>query len=167
MPRYLKSTRRVYVPKKKWSPLFGGYSFDLVVPTGDKGAIYSESLAVNSNSTSPATTVIKVGRFKVKSEVFVPTNSAVNSSISFQAYIMFRPQNMQITSNYPSEHPEYILAWSSPSFTASSGFSMSSKLKRNLNSGDSVIVLYVFTNMTNTTVSGKLKCIYSCVACNN
>ena len=43
-----------------------------------------------------------------------------------------------------SNHPEYLLCWTSVSLDSGSTFSMTSTLKRNLNSGDGIYLLFSF-----------------------
>lgn len=85
---------------------------------------------------------------------------------------MFVPQGWGLTDlgSIVSEHPEWIMAWSvvdmpvvqaNSTLTETNKFSMSSRLKRNLNSGDRIVFYYIpFVDASSSTTTVSITCQY-------
>ena len=69
-------------------------------------------------------------------------------------YLMYVPQGMQVTNQYPNQHPEYILAYKfvgSPSVDTPSSMAQPTKVRtrlaRRLNTGDYLILYIKFSDV--------------------
>ena len=123
---------------------------------------YSNVLAQNkSESTSPTPVVIKSGNFRVQADVTLAL-TAGSASVQFYLYVIFIPQGMVPASSLEAQtlirnHPEWVMGWklvdTTPTDNLDSGFNkvtISSRLKRNLNSGDSVYVIGICPELPST-----------------
>lgn len=176
---YRRRYTRVVKPKKKWATNIRKIFFD----TGSIGSTQVGnvvSLCVNSNETTggqavaPTPTIIKTGNYKVQCDAHIGTNAS--AVIRSMMYIMYLPEGVYFpsTSSVPSQayhqnfdslsaivsrHPEWILAWRQfgsdliSSSTNLDKVSFSSRLKRNLNSGDQVVAV-VLANVDTDVVEG-------------
>lgn len=179
MPRryYRYRPRRGCVSRRKWSPTLIQGNFTLTAganPTGST-AFHTYVLCANSanqGTNVPVSTIIKVKNFKVVFDITSTSNSFRNN---FYA-IMFLPQGFVATANTPQEHPEWIMVWrtidttsaSSPAYASGiRNFQMSSRLTRNLNSGDSIILYQYAVNPTSGEASISTGFFASFVTCNN
>lgn len=157
MARYRRYRRTIIrAPKKKWASNYVGLDSDEVTYGTDGSFVYSKPLAGNAVEGIPPTPVIvKTGNFKVQFDLVI--NVAVSSIASAQAYVIFIPEgyfqtvtpttNMWL--NAVTKHPEWIMMWRQLDFGAvgtigsidTSVVKMSSRMKRNLNSGDQIYFL--------------------------
>ena len=152
MPRrYYRSRTRVIRPKKKWGSNIKNFS---ITTSGNQSiqANYT-TLVQNSVSTSnPTPVIIKAGNFKVQGDAYYISSTAGNIELSL--YVIYLPEgvNPADATAYQgliTAHPEWVLAWKFVSANRASGasteqnltFSFSSRLKRNLNSGDKIVLL--------------------------
>ena len=145
MPRYYKY-RRSYVkkvyPRKRWASNILTMNTLLTLNNGVKSDSATETLCVNSTqSTTPTPVMIKFGRVKVKGDVRTDVASN-NNYVSGIMYVVFCPQGMTVDPTLIDNHPEYILGWTQISLDSGNTFSFSSTLKRNLNSGDKIGILF-------------------------
>lgn len=142
--RYYK---RVY-PRKRWASNIGtvstriSYTHDQPVSFG-----YLELCKNSIQASNPTPVLIKFGRCKAKFDI-TPLVTAANQNTMFCiVYLMFVPQGIDlgqpdIVQPFVRNHPEYIMAWQQISLDSPSSLTLSSKLKRNLNSGDSVQLIF-------------------------
>lgn len=176
---YTRYRPRAYRSRRKWSPtLFQGVS-TLNVTASTTQALTSFITtplcgnSSNAGTTTPVSTIIKVKNFKIICDVTSSTNNVRNLFFA----IMFLPQGFTPTVTTPQEHPEWIMAWRTVDATSASSVDravgipnvqLSSRLTRNLNSGDS-IVLYqsaaLPANVTSTIINTVFYCSF--VTCNN
>lgn len=138
--RYTRGyTRRYYGRRKKWTPVF--LTEQSNVPAA---AVFGHAtLAVNQanqGATAPVATNIKVKNFRVSVDVQAPGNTAGSPSVTFA--IIFVPQSYTITANLMVEHPEWVMAWRTIDLQTTNTVQVSSRLARNLNSGDQVIFFF-------------------------
>lgn len=174
--RYYRSRRTVVVrPKKKWGSNI--VDIELTANNATSGSVSAFSriqLAQNKiEATTPTPVIIKTGNFKLQADTFFGgTSSSGVSQTSATLYIVFVPQGVEPQTYAAAEaliqnHPEWIMAWRvlEGGFTNPSGqydstrFTLSSRLKRNLNSGDSVIALLLIQNLSpDQGVQVKGKC---------
>lgn len=111
--------------------------------------------------TQTSASILKTGRFRF--------NGVFNSAATYINYIVgisFIPEGYTITANtnvdvstlgecFFYKHPEWLLSWKRLDYSASNQineFSLSSRLKRNLNSGDGIVFFVIAVNKTNTNV---------------
>lgn len=167
---YYRRSKRTY-PKQKWQMNFAdcdlslefseiegfpGNSFysihkmicQTVVPTGSSG-----------QGVVSANNIVKTGNFKVKGD-YIFTNTSSHYSIIL--YVVFVPQGISPNNTAVSNdnlgtslffsHPEWVLCWTrfDTKEDASNHFSMSSRLKRNLNSGDQIMFGALIIKKTDT-----------------
>nr|WCR62289.1 MAG: capsid protein [ssDNA virus sp.]WLW36776.1 capsid protein [ssDNA virus sp.] len=151
---------------KKWSPVLKSQAVSQNVTAG--GQLFQVvSLCANSSNieTAPTATIIKCGNFKIVGDV----NVSQSFNASGRMFCMYIPQGYTPEDTTPTEHPEWILCWRGfePGVSGLQTFSMQSKLKRNLNSGDKVILLIEATNYSSTTANVAVSVTASYVCCAN
>lgn len=162
--RYYSRRTRTVRPKKKWATnitrLVG--TQDAIVNILPKTQaeythyLYSSALVTNSATTSiPTPTILKCGNFKLKGDLrleFTLEGAGTNVRVAgCVAYIVYVPEGYDVNAQIVYQHPEWIMAWTPVDMnlvrnnvTTSQDvqkFSISSRLKRNLNSGDRVMLL--------------------------
>lgn len=168
---YRRRYTRVVKPKKKWaSNLKSVYldSADTDNPiTLSATSGFALPLAVNSLGTaSPTPVILKVGNFKCNFDFSVQYSSlASTANTVVLAFIMYLPEGLGLASNQSAQaafeqyagivdkHPEWILAWKQLGSEISQAniqnyerVSFSSRLKRNLNSGDTIALIVLFSD---------------------
>lgn len=171
MPRASVSVRSVRTRRrgKKWSPV-------LVELTPQPQQVAASSVGwqgltvcenAQNTTTAPTATVIKVGNMKISFECESSSNRAV--AVSGTLFVMFCPQGLTPTADYPSQHPEYIMAWRAFNPAgAVSAVTIQSRLKRNLNSGDKILILYKIRNdTTDAPITCLIRGIVTYVCCAN
>lgn len=161
--------RRTIRPKQKWAinnvdirisanseytitPPNSAFLYQLVVQNGNR---------VQNSAGQPATSVVssaqilKTGRFKFKGCFLVQS-----PSFSITVFIAYVPEGYGLAEGATSDqtifyqHPEWIIAWTRKDYANSSQsneISLTSRLKRNLNTGDQIIVGALLNNSTATT----------------
>lgn len=170
MPR-LSVTRKASTRRrgKKWSPVLVDSGDTTTFIGSNQETFLAFDLCKNSPNTTiaPTATVIKCGNFKCYFDYFSSANKMSNGRL----FIMFKPQGISVTTSYPSEHPEYIMAWRTLDTSSNllQTVSIQSKLKRNLNSGDAVILLFIVANNDSSegTARWTARATTSYVCCNN
>lgn len=97
-------------------------------------------------------------------------NTPVYSLEDLAVYIMYVPQGMNITTDYNTQHPEYIMAYkyigsptveygTSTAFQGSQNYQpvkIKTRLSRKLNTGDQVILFWKLRNQYNDTLNYEL-----------
>ena len=138
-------------------------------------AFLAADLVVNSaESATPTPTIIKTKHFKMSVDTYVQAGSAIIIG-PIVAYIMYVPQGYTLATTTPIDHPEWVLAWRTIDTSASNvnngyhnSVTMSSSLSRNLNSGDTIKVVFIATNVASiSTYTLNALCHFSCVVRNN
>lgn len=164
MPRrYYRRTRTVR-PKKKWATnitrLIGQQSAIVnILPKAQAEYthyLYSSALVTNSATTSiPTPTILKCGNFKLKGDLRIAYSlEGGGTTVTIAgcvAYIVYVPEGYDVNAQIVYQHPEWIMAWTPVDMNLVGSnvstsqdvqkFSISSRLKRNLNSGDRVMLL--------------------------
>lgn len=160
MARYYRRRYRTIVraPKKKWAT--GYKDISGVFEYGDSTRfVYHTPLVVNSNQSSdPTPVIVKTGNFRVQFDATIKVGAS--GAIEAKAYVVYVPEGWNIGTegsetsisqlrNIVAQHPEWILVWRQLDFgnaNAAGTFDtsvvrMSSRLKRNLNSGDRIMFI--------------------------
>lgn len=155
MARYYKY-RRSYVrkvfPRKRWASNIKSEKLDMTLNTESHYIFKNTLLCTNSIQTSsPTPVILKFGRLKLKGDIRFSQNN-VSQFTSCMIYVMFVPEGLVPTIDLISQHPEYLMGWTSVSLDSGSTFSMSTVLKRNLNSGDAIYLLW---NIDTTTTPSQ------------
>ena len=128
--------------KQKWASVITEINGDLLAINGNSNNGWVIPLCSNAanTTTAPTATIIKTGNFKVSFEV--ETGAGNYQAVTGRAFIVFIPQGINATVDWAMLHPEYVMGWRSIQVGGStSAVTISSKLKRNLNSGDKVSLI--------------------------
>lgn len=157
MPRYYRRRyTRVVRPKKKWASNIKVWNNESLT-SGSAASLVANS----TQSASPTPTILKVGNFKISADLFY--SSSINLGTYSPAcigYILYVPEGWGTSSaNFDDlivKHPEWIMATKTmggdmnvagQQFHGVESINVSTRLKRNLNSGDQV-VFYIKINTT-------------------
>lgn len=160
MPRR-RYYRRSYRPalKKKWA---SNIIQDTVTTTNYK------TLVINSIQTStPTPIIVKCGNFKVQGDVMVTTSSSTPARpVPLILYLLYVPEGVTPADSLVGNHPEWVMGWTAidTQFIGSNAgnysgnkFSITSRLKRNLNSGDRVVAI-----LQSRDSSATAQCAFTC-----
>ena len=77
-------------------------------------------------------------------------------------YVVYVPQGMPVDNLLIQQHPEYILGWTQISLDSGNSFSFSSTLKRNLNSGDSISIVFLVNSVNSVAATRNFNFYYTC-----
>lgn len=155
MPRRYYRRRTVVVrPKKKWA---SNMAVGTLATSGSSSPI-AVLVANSTQSSTPTPIILKVGNIKLQGDAVVqgPTTN-LHPTLIVMVFYLPEGLNLEATtaSTVAAQHPEWIMAWKmvdlglgTSSDSASSAFSVSSRLKRNLNSGDKICIGYRFEGST-------------------
>lgn len=166
MARYYRRRYRTIVraPKKKWA---SNIQQEIIQTTGTATKQYGVKTLVQNSSelSSPTPVILKTGNIKIQGDYRVLA-STTQGHTDVSLYVMFVPQGFGITEAAAAEaivsnHPEWIMAWkylgvnqvSSTKVENCDSFSFSSRLKRNLNSGDTIQLICIARGYDMTGVS--------------
>lgn len=148
--RYYRRRTVVRAPKKKWAS-------NMQIGSLASGSETAKVLVENSVQTAtPTPIILKVGNIKLQGDVnIINTTSSILSNPSFVVMVFYLPEGIALSAatanTVASQHPEWIMAWkmidtasvTAAAAVASPSFSVSSRLKRNLNSGDRICLGYM------------------------
>lgn len=151
-------TRRYRRRSSRWSPNIANLLASVAAPADQSffGTIELATNPVQSNQTVSQTYTVKNVELTFQLELGTGGYSYIEN---LAGYIMYVPQGMQITVDYPQQHPEYIMAYrffGSPEYesAATAGIRqplrVRSRLARKLQTGDSIIFMVVGVNITNS-----------------
>lgn len=177
--RYTRTIVRA--PKKRWASNIIELSGTPERDTNGQFSYY-KTLAVNkSEGSAPSPVIVKTGNFKVQFDLNI--NVAASGLVDCKAFILYLPQGMlsepyNYTNLYPviANHPEWIIAWRQLDFgnanaagtIDTSVVKFSSRLKRNLNTGDTVIFALLGTgDFTGITYAANIKGLAQLWTCAN
>ena len=154
MARYRRYRRTIVrAPKKKWASNIVNINSS-TSPTSSNSQFSVVSLVTNAVQTSsPTPVIVKSGNFKVQGDSYISASSSGTFSVSL--YVIYAPEGITINDASSANgvirsHPEWVMAWKfiSSDYLSTSGgtsnsntFSFSSRMKRNLNSGDSILLI--------------------------
>lgn len=155
MARYYRRRYRTIVraPKKKWATNIVARTFTI---DAQNPSPYISMVTNATQTSSPTPTILKCGNFKVNADFTLTYGQATDPpTLHIVAFILFLPEGIQPATNAQlgaviQAHPEYIMAWKqvdtnlnfSGTTATNAGtqrVTFSSRLKRNLNSGDQVV----------------------------
>lgn len=164
--RYYYRSRRT---KQKWSYTTVELNNEVAEMQTLRAIEFGMNVIVNPTSTNltSAVPIIKTGRFRVKGMV-VPISGQLPFPVasSFIIALMYIPEGTtfqssagtsidNLTSFVFYKHPEWVMGWTRFDFTNAAQrneFSITSRLKRNLNRGDSIQLVCITANRNTTTV---------------
>lgn len=180
MPRrYYRRRTIVRAPRKKWATNITTRNYTILPGSSDplNKVPYIQLVSNASQSSSPTPVIVKAGNFKVNADVSFLYSATSANEVHLVAFVVFLPEGIvpadnQQFGNLITAHPEYILAWrqlDAERIEATNQnvarnldrVTFSSRLKRNLNSGDSIVfgILDQSSN-TVTQVRVSLTCQY-------
>lgn len=174
--RYYRRYRRTY-PKQKWQSNCVEIIYPITEQAGPVGGAWFASHKLVAKNVVPITdageaqisanAVVKTGNFKAKGYYnYGTTNSGVYSIL----YLIYVPQGINpdnpagVAGNLGTSifysHPEWVLCWTRLDGEGDDGcrFSFSSRLKRNLNSGDSIFFGLMVIGTSNSTFTRNILC---------
>lgn len=166
---YRRRYTRTIKPKKKWCSNIKAFVGEAIQYQNTSEFYVTKDLVTNtSDQSSPTPVVIKTGNFKLQMDMTI--NVGVAGNVEAAIFIMYVPQSITLTnyttiSNYVTCHPEWIMAWRQIDFGSANAagsvdtsvITMSSRLKRNLNSGDKVCLFVIGSgNFTGVQAHGIL-----------
>ena len=145
--------KRFFKRKGRWSSNLQYIPNSSIIFPASQESIYTLDLC--SNPTQDSTRVSQqytVKNVKFSFQVETTLEAGFTGIESLIGYIMFVPQGMTVTVDYPKYHPEYIMGmrfWGSPEYeNVSIGgirnpLSITSRLARRLQTGDKIMfILY-------------------------
>lgn len=152
MPRYYKYKRyyKPVYPRKRWASNIGNLTTRIAFSQGQTSSVGSTEICSNAAQTAtPTPVLLKFGRCKCRIDlqpITMPTTGS--NSLSLVCYLTFVPQGVNMSDsqtayNLIKNHPEYVMAWQQISLDSPGTMSLTSKLKRNLNSGDGIYLIFV------------------------
>lgn len=158
--RYYRRSVRVVAPRKKWATNIKQGSIQAAI-SGSTGEGFATLVANSPQTTVPTPVIIKSGNFKIQGDCqFAATSGAISTGMAISLFVMYLPEAFTASAGtlggiaaVIDAHPEWIVAWKAldisaytgtlPSSNGTAGFSFSSRLKRNLNSGDGIYLVVV------------------------
>lgn len=149
-------TRRYRRRSTRWSPNIANLLSTVAAPADSSffGTIELATNPVQTNQTVSQTFTVKNIELTLQLEMGTGYNFVENMT----GYIMYVPQGMNITVDYPQQHPEYIMAYrfiGSPEYepsttgTTRNALRVRTRLARKLQTGDSIIFFIAGVNVTN------------------
>lgn len=163
--------RRTVRPKQKWAINTASASVastsQLTLSANQAatiGTIVCEnSTRINNSggSSSSSAQILKTGRWKFKGYISTPSNA-----VGYLVYLVYVPQGYYLNSgdgddllNHDADdifyrHPEWVLAWSRKDYAVVdqiNEISLTSRLKRNLNTGDQIQIRAIIFNTSTTS----------------
>jgi len=167
---YRKNYRKNYgnFQKKKWASFMKDIATTNVsIPGNATGGAVATIVSNSSDTATPTPTVLKVKHIRV---AFDFTSAQYYFNAGFLC-ILFVPQGITPDAGTPILHPEWIMAWKGLELDGQTGAGkqvmISSSLSRNLNSGDSIVMLWSARNTTEGAIGVTYYARTSCVLRNN
>ena len=164
---YRKNYKKNYGQKKKWASMMKDIPLsNVVIDPHATGGSYITMVQNSAETAVPTPTILKVKHAKLSLD-FVFDATVLNNGFCCFLYV---PQGVVINSGLPVLHPEWIMAWRNiPNDVSATHHQvmLSSKLSRNLNSGDSIVMLFSFYNNASSPTTASVSARYSCVVRNN
>lgn len=158
MPRR-RYTRRYRRRSSRWSPNIANLLSQVNAPA-DSSFIGTIDLATNpvqSNQSVSQSYTVKNIELTLQLEV---SNNGWAYLENCTGYIMYVPQGMNVTVDYPQQHPEYIMAYrfiGSPEYESAATAGIRNPIRvrtrfaRKLQTGDSIVFVIVGVNITNAS----------------
>ena len=177
-------SRRSYRPyrrnygsnKKKWASFLKAATIPEVTVVPGSSSFAAVDFVVNSAQTAtPTPTIIKAKHFKLSIDMHVKASITANVIGPIVCYLMYIPQGYTLATTTPTDHPEWVITWRSVDTTGvtagtpthSDRISMSSSLSRNLNSGDTIKLVVISSNVADSNFIAVGYAHFSCVVRNN
>lgn len=153
-------TKRRYYRRTRWSANIN--EIDTSLSIGPTATAYG-SVTLQTNPVQSTNTVAQQYTVKNIEMTYELEVSETNATIleKCQVYLMYAPQGMVISADYPYQHPEYIMAYKwlgSPNVDGQPNrnpLTIKTRMARRLQTGDGIIFLIIGTNppTTNTGIT--------------
>lgn len=154
MPRKFYRRKYSYKPKRKWNSNFYTYADHIIWPIIQANEQFVErvqSRTLFSNpqigNASTSTSVVKIKNCKVQFAGTGFVDAAPTGLLSMQVALIYVPEGVDYDAGILFRHPEWILAHKLVTCDADQSlpinFSISSRLARNLNSGDRIELVFI------------------------
>lgn len=137
------------------------YIFSTPIIINESNQVLSSTMASAPQPTATNATILKTGRWKVKGVI----STGLQTTLDYMVGLCYVPEgytlsnNGSMTNTLPYKHPEWVLAWKRFDFInlgQSNEISLSSRLKRNLNSGDRIVLFVIaYSARGATTIPGS------------
>lgn len=176
--RYYR-VKRVY-PKQKWLPVNNELGMNGVEMLG-ASTFLTTTQPITENSGRNITdgggnvssaTIVKIGRVRIKGVL----SSTTGASMSYIIGIAYVPEGYVINQTATSiadlgntffyKHPEWIMCWTRMDYSnggQGNEFSLSSRLKRNLNTGDQIVAFRIAVN-SSTNIGSAVSSIRATIS---
>lgn len=162
--RYKYKPKYSYRPKRKWNSNWNADDINLNMPDVSTTSSYTKAvtnkeLIVNPTQTltGASTSIVKVKNVKVQLSTSGVPDASNLSVYTMQVAIVFCPEGITPSSDLLERHPEWIMAYRmltmDASMTIPINFSISSRLSRNLNSGDTIYLTVITRRVSAETVT--------------
>lgn len=162
---YRRRYTRVVKPKKRWASNIVTYS-NTPSTLSTNGFGYTTLVTNSVQAASPTPSIVKAGNFKISIDSYIqfPDDLEAVATVVVQFFVVYVPEGWGTSAlgNLISSHPEWILASKTVGSSLSTGhtldletINLSSRLKRNLNSGDAILMVFQL-DPTFTTASGTV-----------
>lgn len=172
MARYKRYYRRVVrAAKKKWAPntvevrvssatQVGSSSYNCLIQTIVQNGTRITSAGAATQSTMQ---ILKTSRFRFRGVI----SASASTGVSLLYYIAYLPEGTSTLYAATNDstaslgdsifytHPEWVMAWGRKDFidaSQSNELSLTTKLKRNLNSGDQIVFVCQWVNLSSSSV---------------
>lgn len=167
--RYYRRYTRVVPAKKKWaSNIITG-----TIGTAGSGEADNLTLVANSSPTAtPTPVIVKTGNFKIQGDAYLDVRTGGgNISVAARVFVLYTPEG--VTSDFATvigQHPEWIMGWTqldlpitnAAAIAAGNRFTLSTRLKRNLNSGDKIRIVVIGGGDNNKVVCQFTAQFFTC-----
>lgn len=152
--RYSRRYRR---RSARWSPNITNILSSIAAAEPGAAFFGTIDLAVNpAQSNQSVSQTFTVKNIELTIQLETPSSTGWSVIENATGYIMYVPQGMQVTVDYATQHPEYIMAYryigtpENESAASASGvrnpLRVRSRLARKLQTGDSIVFLIVGVN---------------------
>lgn len=158
--RYYRRYVRV-APKKKWA--------SNIIQGSVSTTNYATIVENSAQTATPTPVIVKCGNFKVQGDAQYAYPGGSSRPVNLNFFLIFVPEGVTPSDGLIGSHPEWVIGWrnidvvgvkpNTESGVAAAAFSFSSRLKRNLNSGDRVCAI-IQTNDSQVSASSVFTCQY-------
>lgn len=137
-------------------------------PTSTENVYFGDSVTLAQNPGQNSSTVSQqytVKNIEVSGNIETISSSANWNIEEVTYYIMYVPEGYAISTNLPFQHPEWIMAYKyyGAAVVSNTGSSsnippkIKTRLSRRLNTGDSIIFMYIAKNVSTQPVEVKFQ----------
>lgn len=140
--RYYRRYIRV-APKKKWA--------SNIIQGSVSTTNYATIVENSAQTATPTPVILKCGNFRIQGDAQYAYPGGSSRPVNLNFFLIFVPEGITPSDGLIGSHPEWVIGWknidvvgvkpNTESGVAAAAFSFSSRLKRNLNSGDRICAI--------------------------